>query len=190
MRQLARIRPVSWGVSKMKSVRAGWRGSIALLVVPLAFLIASCSAKKPPPGAGEGSSLGQGGLASGGSLDRFKSGMQPGEGGPLADVHFDYDRYDLGDQERATLQQNANWLKQNPAAKVEIEGHCDDRGTVEYNLALGAKRAKAVKDYLVTLGIPSDRLSTISYGEELPLCHEENESCWQKNRRAHSVVLQ
>jgi peptidoglycan-associated lipoprotein len=61
---------------------------------------------------------------------------------------------------------------------------------VEYNLALGAKRAKSVKDYLVTLGIPSDRLSTISYGEELPLCHEENESCWQKNRRAHSVVLQ
>ena len=181
----------SLGGFEMKSVRAGWRGSVALLAVAMAFLMASCGAKKPPPGTGECSSgLGQSGLASGGSLDRSKSGMQPGEGGPLADVHFEYDRYDLGDQERSTLQQNADWLKQNAAAKVEIEGHCDDRGTVEYNLALGAKRAKSVKDYLVTLGIPSDRLSTISYGEELPLCHEENESCWQKNRRAHSVVLQ
>jgi len=174
----------------MKIVRAGWwRGSIALLAVAMAVMLVDCGPKKTP-GLGEGSSLGQGGLGSGGSLDRFKSGMQPGEGGPLADVHFDYDRYDLGDQERSTLQQNAEWLKQNAAAKVEIEGHCDDRGTVEYNLALGAKRAKAVKDYLVTLGIPADRLSTISYGEELPLCHEENESCWQRNRRAHSVVLQ
>jgi peptidoglycan-associated lipoprotein len=174
----------------MKSVRAGWRGSIALMAVAMAVMLASCGPKKTQQGMGEGSNLGQSGVGSGGSLDRFKSGMQPGEGGPLADVHFDYDRYDLAEQERSTLQQNAGWLKQNPSAKVEIEGHCDDRGTVEYNLALGAKRAKSVKDYLVTLGIPSDRLSTISYGEELPLCHEENESCWQKNRRAHSVVLQ
>ena len=75
-------------------------------------------------------------------------------------------------------------------AKVEIEGHCDNRGTVEYNLALGAKRAKSVKDYLVSLGIPADRLSTISYGEELPLCREDTEECWARNRRAHSVVLQ
>ena len=174
----------------MKIVRAGWRGSVALLAVGLALTLTNCGPKKTQANLGDASSLGQGGLGSGGSLDRFKSGMQPGEGGPLADVHFDYDRYDLAEQERSTLQQNSEWLKQNPAAKVEIEGHCDDRGTVEYNLALGAKRAKAVKDYLVTLGIPSDRLSTISYGEELPLCHEENESCWQRNRRAHSVVLQ
>ena len=73
---------------------------------------------------------------------------------------------------------------------MEVEGHCDSRGTVEYNLALGAKRAKAVKDYLVSLGIAGDRMSTISYGEELPLCREENEACWSRNRRAHSVVLQ
>jgi len=170
----------------MKNVRSG---SVALLAVALALVLTGCPKKPTPGGLGEGSSMGQGGLG-GGSLDRFKSGMGPGEGGPLADVHFDYDRYDLAEQERSTLQQNAQWLKQNSAAKVEIEGHCDDRGTVEYNLALGAKRAKAVKDYLVTLGIPGDRLSTISYGEELPLCHEENESCWQRNRRAHSVVLQ
>jgi len=170
----------------MKIVRSG---SVALLAVALTLSLTGCPKKPTPGGLGDASSMGQGGLG-GGSLDRFKSGMGPGEGGPLADVHFDYDRYDLAEQERSTLQQNAQWLKQNAAAKVEIEGHCDDRGTVEYNLALGAKRAKSVKDYLVTLGIAGDRLSTISYGEELPLCHEENESCWQRNRRAHSVVLQ
>jgi peptidoglycan-associated lipoprotein len=137
--------------------------------------------------AGEG--LGEGGLGSG-SLDRFKQGMGAAEGGPLKDVHFDYDRYDLRSEDRGVLQQNAEWLKSQPQSKVEIEGHCDERGTVEYNLALGAKRAKAVKDYLTTLGIPADRLSTISYGEELPLCHDANESCYARNRRAHSVVLQ
>ena len=173
----------------MKRVRADWNRSVALAVVAFALVLAGCSSKKPTPGSEATSGLGQGGVG-GSSLDRFKSGMQPGEGGPLTDVHFDYDRYDLAEQERSTLQQNAQWLKQNAGAKVEIEGHCDDRGTVEYNLALGAKRAKAVKDYLVTLGIGGDRLSTISYGEELPLCHDENESCWQRNRRAHSVVLQ
>ena len=89
----------------------------------------------------------------------------------------------------ATLRDNGNWLKDHPQAKVEIEGHCDERGTVEYNLALGAKRARAAKDYLVALGVAADRLTTISYGEELPLCHEHTEECWQKNRRAHFVVL-
>ena len=173
----------------MKRVRADWNRSVALAVVAFALVVAGCGGKKPTPGGEASGGLGPGGVG-GSSLDRFKSGMQPGEGGPLTDVHFDYDRYDLAEQERSTLQQNAQWLKQNSGAKVEIEGHCDDRGTVEYNLALGAKRAKAVKDYLVTLGIPGDRLSTISYGEELPLCHDENESCWQRNRRAHSVVLQ
>jgi peptidoglycan-associated lipoprotein len=172
------------------SMKRVWKRSVALAAVALAVMLAGCPAKKKPELGGEATSgLGQGGVG-GSSLDRFKSGMQPGEGGPLADVQFDYDRYDLGEQARATLQQNAEWLKQNGGVKVEIEGHCDDRGTVEYNLALGAKRAKAVKDYLVTLGIPSDRLSTISYGEELPLCHEATEPCWQRNRRAHSVVLQ
>jgi len=72
---------------------------------------------------------------------------------------------------------------------VEIEGHCDERGTVEYNLALGAKRAGAAKEYLVALGVAADRLSTISYGEELPLCTDHGEDCWQRNRRAHLVVV-
>jgi peptidoglycan-associated lipoprotein len=73
--------------------------------------------------------------------------------------------------------------------KVNIEGHCDDRGTTEYNLALGAKRAQVAQNYLVSLGVPASRLSTISYGEEVPVCREENESCWQKNRRDRFVSL-
>jgi peptidoglycan-associated lipoprotein len=108
--------------------------------------------------------------------------------GPLRDVYFEFDRYDLPAESRETLKSNATWLKTNPQATAEIEGHCDDRGTNEYNLALGAKRAESVKRYLIDLGIETGRLSTISYGEELPQCQEQTESCWAKNRRAHSVV--
>ncbi|MBI4524450.1 MAG: peptidoglycan-associated lipoprotein Pal [Deltaproteobacteria bacterium] len=109
--------------------------------------------------------------------------------GPLKEIYFDYDRYDLKADARAILKANAEWLKTNPAVRVEIEGHCDERGTNEYNLALGAKRAQSVKDYLVTLGINADRLSTISYGEELLVCKEQTEECWQKNRRARFAII-
>jgi peptidoglycan-associated lipoprotein len=80
-------------------------------------------------------------------------------------------------------------VEKNPAARIEIEGHCDERGTGEYNLALGAKRDQAAKDYLVTLGIPAGRISTNGYGEEIPVCREHNEACWQKNRRDRFVVF-
>jgi peptidoglycan-associated lipoprotein len=133
---------------------------------------------------------GESGLAAGSSLDRFKHGLNPEEGGVLKDVHFAYDSYELDGTARDVLAANAEWLKDNSRAKTEIEGHCDERGTVEYNLALGARRAKAVKDYLVTLGISGDRLSTISYGEELPLCREQNEQCYARNRRVHFVPPQ
>jgi len=105
--------------------------------------------------------------------------------GPLKDVHFDFDRYDLRPDARATLSTNADWLIANPSVRVEIEGHADEQGTNEYNLALGAKRAESVKRYLVDLGIAPNRSSIISYGEELPLCREHTESCWTQNRRAH-----
>lgn len=108
---------------------------------------------------------------------------------PLHEIFFDFDRYDLRPEARETLKVNADWLKSNPSARVEIEGHCDERGTSEYNLALGAKRAQAAKDYLITLGIAAGRLSTISYGEELPVCTEKNEQCWQRNRRARFVIV-
>ncbi len=86
---------------------------------------------------------------------------------------------------RAILRANADWLKANPSVRVEIEGHADERGTNEYNLALGAKRADSVRRYLIDFGIEPGRFSTVSYGEDLPLCREHNESCWARNRRAH-----
>lgn len=125
------------------------------------------------------------------SLDSLKRGEAPvtPPGSPLKEIYFAFDKYDLSTDARATLQTNSVWLKTNPAARIEIEGHCDERGTSEYNLALGAKRAQAAKDYLVTLGIPAGRISTISYGEEIPVCREHNESCWQRNRRDRFVVF-
>ena len=122
------------------------------------------------------------------SLEARREGKAPAVG-PLKDIYFDFDRYDLKADARATLKANAGWLKANPSARVEIEGHCDERGTNEYNLALGAKRAQAARDYLITLGIAKERLSTKSYGEELPVCKEQNEGCWQKNRHDRFVVI-
>lgn len=110
------------------------------------------------------------------------------EGGPLKQIFFDYDSSALSSEARQTLQANADWLTSNPDAKVEIEGHCDERGSASYNLALGAKRAQAAQEHLIGLGVASERLSTISYGEELPVCNDANESCWQQNRRGHFQV--
>lgn len=165
------------------------RVSAGLVVVAISVMLLGCAAKKPGVEGGGPGGLG-GAPLPGGSLDRFKQGLEASAGGPLQDVNFAYDRYDLSEESRRILQSNADWLKANPATKVEVEGHCDERGTVEYNLALGAKRAKSAKDYMVSLGIAADRLSTISYGEELPLCRESDEACWSRNRRAHFVVLQ
>jgi peptidoglycan-associated lipoprotein len=121
------------------------------------------------------------------ALQRGESTATPASS-PLKDVYFDFDSYALRADARETLKANAQWLKANPAAQVQIEGHCDERGTTEYNLALGAKRAQSVKDYLVSLGAVADRLTTISYGEEIPLCREQSDECWQKNRRARFAV--
>lgn len=134
---------------------------------------------------------GTGGAGSGSSMDEFRRGTlgSSGQPGPLQDVHFGYDSFELGDSARELLRINGDWLRSNGGAKIEIEGHTDSRGTVEYNLALGAKRATAVRDYLVSLGVPAERITTISYGKELPLCQDESESCWAQNRRAHFVIL-
>lgn len=125
---------------------------------------------------------------SSGSLEEMQKGQSAAGSGPLKEVFFAFDRYELSPDARAILKANADWLKSNPAAKVQIEGHCDERGTVEYNLALGSKRAEAAKDYLSSLGIAADRLSVISYGEEIQVCKEQSESCWEKNRRDRFVV--
>jgi peptidoglycan-associated lipoprotein len=107
----------------------------------------------------------------------------------LQDIHFDFDKYDIRREDEAILKENAAFLKNNPKMKIQIEGHCDERGTVEYNLALGERRASNTKKYLVFLGIPSDRISTISYGKERPQDKGHHEEAWAKNRRAHVVVL-
>jgi peptidoglycan-associated lipoprotein len=126
------------------------------------------------------------------SLKALQEGQSPATpaSSPLKDVYYDFDRYDLSADARTILRANADWLKANPNARVEIEGHCDDRGTNEYNLALGAKRAQSAREYLTTLGVAGGRLSTISYGEEIPVCKEQTESCWKQNRRARFVILQ
>jgi peptidoglycan-associated lipoprotein len=101
---------------------------------------------------------------------------------------FDFDSYSLRDDARAALDNDARMLRDNMSAGVTIEGHCDERGTVEYNLALGERRARAAYDYLVSLGVPASRLKTVSYGKEVPACQASTEECWQKNRRAHFTV--
>lgn len=108
----------------------------------------------------------------------------------LSDIHFDFDKYDVRDDAKPTLKELSGILSKNTKAKVVAEGHCDERGTVEYNLALGEKRASAVKSYLISLGIPSSRVDTVSYGKEKPLCSDSSETCWAKNRRAHFVLLE
>lgn len=105
------------------------------------------------------------------------------------DIHFDFDKYDIRPEAEPIIKSIADWLMKNKSADLLIEGHCDERGTNEYNLALGDRRAKAARDSLIALGIPSGRINIISYGEEKPLCTVQNEECWQKNRRAHFVVL-
>jgi len=150
---------------------------------------------------GSGGSGGSGGSALGGG--RFQSDAEPflgdsGSGGldeartlpfkdtsSLQDIHFKFDRYDLDDQSRGTLRQNVSYLKSNSGAVIEIQGHCDERGTNNYNIALGERRAHSTKMYLVSQGIGSRRIHTISYGEERPFCFDSNDTCWLKNRRAH-----
>jgi peptidoglycan-associated lipoprotein len=107
---------------------------------------------------------------------------------PLRPVFFPLDQFDLDDEGRAVVANNAEVLKRYPSWVVTIEGHCDERGTAEYNLALGERRAVAVRTYLVSLGIPADRLRTVSYGKEFPFDTGHNDAAWAKNRRAHFVI--
>jgi peptidoglycan-associated lipoprotein len=167
-----------------------WMRKLSMLGVVgglgLALVMTSgCSSKKS--GEDDGS-LTDESLGGSGSLSEFNKTGKSGSGGRFEDVLFSYDSADLDSAGAQATRANADLLR-NESGKVEIEGHCDDRGTAEYNLALGARRAKAVRDALVELGIKSSRLSTVSYGEELPVCHEQTESCWAANRRGHIVDL-
>ena len=106
----------------------------------------------------------------------------------VKEVYFDFDKYDIRPEDAKTLDANAAWLKSNADNLLLIEGHCDERGTNEYNLALGERRAKATMNYLVSQGIQANRITIISYGEERPVCNEKTEACWAKNRRANFLV--
>jgi peptidoglycan-associated lipoprotein len=148
------------------------------------LLVAGCSSQKaaettaPPPvssGGGSSSSIIPG------SAEDFR--VNVGD-----TVHFDFDKYDVMDNDKGTLQRQAAWLSKYPSVRVTVEGHCDERGTREYNLALGARRANAVKEYLVSLGVSSARVDTISYGKEHPICAESNEDCWAQNRRGVTTI--
>ena len=178
--------------------RGGWvnkgshAASLRMLVALGLILAAGCASKTK--GLGEGSQAGRTGsesnLGSQGSLEQFKNTGTLSGSGPLTDIHFGYNTYNIEPQDGSILKHNASWLQSNPRTRVQVEGHCDERGSEEYNIALGAKRAQAAKDYLETLGVEGRRISTISYGKELPLCTDHDESCWQQNRRDHFVVQQ
>lgn len=156
----------------------------------LAFVLlftAGCSSKNAvaPSGAGDG--------ASGAPVSSVESGpsgygFDEYQTGPLGDVFYEFDSSELSAEAQNQLRENATWMGNNAAASTMIEGHCDERGTSEYNMALGERRAANAKEYIVRLGIPSSRIETVSYGEEKPFAAGHDESAWSKNRRAHFVI--
>jgi len=183
----------------MTPIRHGHRGSVssktsicATIAAAILLLVAGCSSKKGPETTYTGATgLGEQGMGGKSSLEQMQKGtLGSGAEGPLHDIHFDYNDATVRPQDSEILRTNGNWLSAHQQSRVQVEGHCDERGSEEYNIALGARRAQAAKDYLVTLGIAGDRISTISYGKELPLCTEHNEECWSRNRRDHFVIAQ
>lgn len=122
------------------------------------------------------------------ALSRGVAAITP-PGASLKDIYFEFDSTDLAAEAQEILQKNAEWMKVNPSARVEVEGHCDDIGSAEYNLALGAKRAQVTKEFLVSHGVAAGSLVTISYGKEAPACFELTEDCRVKNRRARFVIF-
>jgi peptidoglycan-associated lipoprotein len=126
--------------------------------------------------------------SAGRQLEEMRAEQAASAAAGLRDVFFGYDSWTISDEGRLALSRNAEWMKSNPGAVVKVEGHCDERGTSAYNLVLGEKRAKAVRNYLVELGVSANRLSVVSYGKERPFCNERAESCYQQNRRGHLVV--
>lgn len=165
----------------------------------LCFLITACStsndgkSNKPVPFMpGDMQNLGRDNsvrsIPAGEALSRGIAAVTP-PGAALQDVYYEFDSIDLRSDAEEILKRNAEWMKANPTARIEIEGHCDDIGSDEYNLALGAKRAQIARDFLVSQGVSADQLVTISYGKEAPACFEPTEECRVKNRRARFVVF-
>ena len=174
---------------------------VAALMVGCAKTPATTSSTSVPAPDGQRGSN-PGGPGGGGSDSRLAGGgSQSGMGGTtrvdprgysalvdLADIHFDFDKYEIRPAEAEVLDKHASWLRQNADRLILIEGHCDERGTTEYNVALGERRAKATMNYLVSRGVPASRLAIVSYGEERPACKDHSENCWTQNRRAHFMA--
>jgi peptidoglycan-associated lipoprotein len=168
--------------------------SVTLVALLLTFLFVGCSKEEPPPPTAEAQPRPAAPLPpapapapalppSGSSISQ-----QAFQEFQNQDITFDFDKYDLRTDARGILDRKAAFLNQNSSVRSQIEGHCDERGTNEYNMALGERRANAAKQYLTTAGISTARLSTISYGEERPLDPGHNEAAWARNRRAHFVI--
>lgn len=161
-----------------------------ILVIAL-MMTAGCSSKSavtPADGSTSEGSSSTSASSSSSSTPKSGYGFDQWQSGPLGDVFFDYDSSVLSSDAQEQLNQNGGWLESNAAKKVLVEGHCDERGTSEYNLALGDRRAASAKEYLVRLGVASSRLETVSFGEERPFDSGHNEDAWAKNRRAHFVL--
>jgi peptidoglycan-associated lipoprotein len=159
---------------------------MSLAAISAALLVAGCTTPKeaastPPPATGYSTPPASSSTIVPGSAEDLR--VNVGD-----TVHFAYNEYNIEDSDKATLQRQAAWLAKYPSIKVTVEGDCDERGTREYNLALGARRANAVKEYLVSLGVSGARVETISYGKEHPVCSESTEDCWAQNRRGVTSI--
>jgi len=175
------------------------RRATGVALAPSAGSTASPAGGALGASAGAGSAAGPGGpggpageapgpSATGATIPALPEPREFVETSALRDIHFDFDKYEIRPPDGSILAENAQWLKSNPTTQLLIEGHADERGTNEYNLALAERRAKATRDYLVSVGIDAQRISVIPYGEERPLCTERTEACWAQNRRAHFLV--
>lgn len=165
-------------------------GRIALVSFLVVSTFACASKKKATDEVSPTAGVSDGGVTTGPGEGLFdRDGSDSGKISGLNTIFFEYDKADITSESRQVLAQNAQWIKDNPKVMMQIEGHCDARGSVEYNLALGERRAKSVKTYLVGLGIDSKRLSIMSYGEEKPLVPGDSEAAYAKNRRANFLPL-
>ena len=158
-----------------------------LFFIALSLMVASCSTTKKSSSSGSSDEMVTEGSASGLEVN---ADSDSGRAGALQTVYFAFDSSALSTSTRQALASNAEFLKNNPNVSIQIEGHCDERGGVQYNLALGERRAMAVKNYLSALGVSSSKMSTISYGKERPLAFGHDESSWSQNRRANFVVVE
>src|SRR5436190_8150043 len=171
-----------------------WHVAICFLLLVTSVSLSGCSAAEkkavglfsPPPA--NAAAAPARAVSAMEALSRGVAAVTP-PGAALQDVYYEFDSTELVPDAQALLRKNADWLKANASAQVEVEGHCDDIGSAEYNLALGAKRAQSAKDFLVSQGVATERLVTISYGKEAPACFEQTEECRVKNRRARFVMF-